>query len=358
MQSPTAPSRYLTGVLRRCASAFLILLSAASSQAQTPPSLSLHVAGGSVQITVTADAGSPCSLQFATNLPASQWFTLTNATTLGGSAQATDVLTTAGERFYRSLIATPTNMAWAQAGTFVMGSPTNEIARNTNELRHTVTFTKGFFISKLLVTQSNYFSLMSTNPSYYTPSNGYPSDLKRPVEQVSWFGASNYCAALTLQERAAGHIFTNWVYRLPTESEWEFACRAGATNAFYLGDSLLSGMANFDGEYEYIAGTGDVYNANGIYTNRTVDVGGYQANALGLFDMAGNVWEWCQDWYTNYPTGSVMDPQGPTNGLTRVFRGGSLNATGALCRSAQRNDANPSITVNTIGFRVVLAADP
>jgi sulfatase modifying factor 1 len=358
MQSPTAPSRSPTGVLRRCACAFLVLLSAARSQAQTPPSLSLHISGGSVQITVAADAGSPCSIQFATNLPASQWFTLTNATTLGGSAQATDISTPAGERFYRSLISTPTNTAWARAGTFVMGSPTNEIARNTNELQHTVTFTNGFFISKLLVTQSNYLSLMGTNPSYYAPSNGFPADLNRPVEQVSWFGASNYCVLLTQQERAAGHIFTNWVYRLPTESEWEFACRAGTTNAFYIGDSLLSGMANFDGEYEYVAGTGDQYNTNGIYLNKTVDVGGYQPNALGLYDMAGNVWEWCQDWSTNYPTGSVINPQGPANGSAKVFRGGSLNATGAFCRSAQRNDANPAITVNTIGFRVVLAADP
>jgi formylglycine-generating enzyme required for sulfatase activity len=338
--------------------AFLVFLSASRAPAQTPPSLSLDVSGGKVQITVTADAGSPCSIQFATNLPASQWFTLTNATTLGGSAQATDLLTAAGQRFYRSLIATPTNMDWARAGTFVMGSPTNELERNTNELQHTVTFTNGFFIGKFLVTQSNYLSLIGANPSYYTPSNGFTADLNRPVERVSWFGASNYCVVLTQQEQSAGRIFTNWVYRLPTESEWEFACRAGTTNAFYLGDSLLSGTANFDGEYEYINGVGDQYNTNGIYLNETVDVGGYQPNALGLYDMAGNVWEWCQDWSTNYPAGSVIDPQGPANGSTRVFRGGSLNETGAFCRSAQRNDANPSIAVNTIGFRVVLALGP
>jgi formylglycine-generating enzyme required for sulfatase activity len=334
-----------------------LLVTLATAPAQTPPALSLKFGTGTVQISVSADAGSPCSIQFATNL-AAQWLTLTNLTVTGGVAQAADTVTGGGPRFYRVVIPVPTNLIWVPAGAFVMGSPTNELERGTNETQHNVTLTRGFFIGGFLVRQSDYLSLMHTNPSYYTPSNHLTADLNRPVEQVSWFEASNYCAALTQQEQANGQIFTNWEYRLPTEAEWEFACRAGTTNAFYLGSSLLSGMANFNGQYEYVGGTGTVYDGSGIFTNRTVAVGGYLANPLGLYDMAGNVWEWCEDWFGNYPTTSVTDPQGPASGSTRVFRGGSLNATGRLCRSANRNDAQPGTAVNTIGFRVVLSAAP
>src|SRR5437016_562667 len=142
-----------------------------------------------------------------------------------------------------------------------MGIPTNELERNTNETQHTVALSKGLYVGKTLVTQGAYLSLLNTNPSYFTTNNGSTLDLSRPVERVSWFDATNYCYRLTQQERAAGRIFTNWSYRLPTEAEWEYACRAGVTNAFYYGGNLLSGMANFDGEYEYVSGTGTSFNA-------------------------------------------------------------------------------------------------
>jgi formylglycine-generating enzyme required for sulfatase activity len=337
---------------------FYALSALAPAIAQTPPALQLQLQPAATRISVTSEPGVPCTVQYATNLPASAWFPLTNLTFTGATTQVVDAVSGSALRYYRAQIVVPTNMVWVSAGTFLMGSPTNENERSTSETRHAVTLSRGFFIGAYQVTQSSYLSLLSTNPSYFGPSNGFTADLRRPVEQVSWSAATNYCAALTRREQAAGRIFTNWVYRLPTEAEWEFACRAGTTNAFYLGSSLHSGMANFDGRYEYVGGTGTVFNAGGVFTNRTVPVGGYAANPLGLYDMAGNVWEWCQDWYGAYPTNSVTDPQGPTNGVNRVFRGGSLNASGKLCRSANRNDTPPNTAVNTIGFRVVLSAGP
>jgi sulfatase modifying factor 1 len=183
-------------------------------------------------------------------------------------------------------------------------------------------------------------------------------DLTRPVEQVSWNDASNYCARLTQQEQSAGHIFAAWVYRLPTEAEWEYACRAGTTTPFYYGNDLRSGMANFDANYEYVGGFGTTNDPSGVFLDRTTSVGSYQPNAWGLYDMAGNTWEWCQDWYAVYPTNSATNPQGPATGSQKIFRGGALNSFGKECRSAMRDSYNPALGFNTVGFRVVLSAGP
>jgi formylglycine-generating enzyme required for sulfatase activity len=338
----------------------LILISLTRAFAQSSPGLAIAVSGSNASLTITADIGSPVTIQYATTVqPGATWFTLANSTLLSNPSSVVDPIGTISDtRFYRAVIAVPTNMVWVPAGTFVMGSPVSEAGRGpNNETQHTVTLTKGFFMGAYPVTQGNYLSVMNNNPSYYSTNHGFTLDPSRPVEQVKWTDATNYCGLFTLQERAAGRIFTNWVYRLPTESEWEYACRAGTATQFYYGTNLLSGMANFDGRYEYL-GTGTVFNVTGVFLNRTVPVGGYQPNARGLYDLAGNVWEWCQDWYTNYPAGAVIDPQGPPAGTQRVFRGGSLNATGAACRSASRDKTDPSTAVNTIGFRVVLAAGP
>jgi formylglycine-generating enzyme required for sulfatase activity len=205
-----------------------------------------------------------------------------------------------------------------------------------------------------LVTQGAYLAIMNTNPSYFSSNQ----NLSLPVETVSWFDASNYCAELTAQSQAAGQIFSNWVYRLPTEAEWEFACRAGTITAFYYGSNLLSGMANFNGEYPYLGGIGTTNNPSGVFLDSTTPVGSYQSNALDLYDMAGNLREWCQDWYGAYPTNSVSNPQGPTNGTERIFRGGAFNSPGDECRSARRDSYYPTSAFNTIGFRVVLAPGP
>jgi len=251
------------------------------------------------------------------------------------------------------------NMAWIPCGTFVMGSPASEAERGDDETQHTVTLSTGFYMGKYLVTQADYLAVMGNNPSWFTTQdlngNPIPVDLSRPVENVSWDDATAYCAQLTAQEQAAGRLSAGWVYRLPTESEWEYACRAGTTTAFYCGSALRSGMANFYGHEEYDASVGDIYNPSGIYLVCTTPVGSYQPNAWGLYDMAGNVWEWCRDWYGTYPIGSVTDPAGPTSGSLRVIRGGNWNNGANGCRSARRINDNPAGRNSRVGFRVVLA---
>jgi formylglycine-generating enzyme required for sulfatase activity len=270
------------------------------------------------------------------------------------------LLSVSGPMFYRVRgYAVPTNLVAIPAGSFVMGSPTNEPARLSDETQHTVTLTKGFCIGKREVTQAEYLAVMGSNPSFFTTKdgNGNPisPDLSRPVETVSWQNATNYCAQLTVRERSAGRLPAGYVYRLPTEAEWEYACRAGTTTPFHYGNELRSGMANFDGTYEYLIGEPHHYNPSGIYLGRTTSVGSYAPNAWGLYDMHGNVWERCQDWYGTYPSGSVSDPRGPAAGSYFVVRGGFWSGDARYCRSARREISRPTDRDYYIGFRVVLA---
>jgi formylglycine-generating enzyme required for sulfatase activity len=251
----------------------------------------------------------------------------------------------------------PANLVWIAPGSFSMGSSTNEALRNSDEVQHSVTITRGFWMQKYLVTQQDYLDAVGSNPSHFTTANGFPGPLTRPVEMVSWDDATNYCALHTRAARAAGLISTNEAYRLPTEAEWEYACRAGTATAFYLGDRLLSGDANFNGKLEYDAHFGLSQNPEGSNPGQPTSVGSYAPNGWGLYDMIGNVWEWCQDWYGPYLDQSVIDPQGPASGTMRVVRGGSCGASPILCRSAQRRAIDPANNANSnIGFRVVLSA--
>jgi formylglycine-generating enzyme required for sulfatase activity len=172
---------------------------------------------------------------------------------------------------------------------------------------------------------------------------------------VTWFDATNYCALRTQEEHDAGLLPANYAYRLPTESEWEYAARAGTTTAFYLGNRLYSGEANFDGQYSYGALTGSISNPGGIYLWKTTPVGSYSPNAWGLNDMIANVFEWCQDWYDAYPSGPVTDPQGARTGSNRVVRGGDWFRAAWVARSAQRTYFPPAFKESGVGFRVVLA---
>ena len=231
------------------------------------------------------------------------------------------------------------DLNWIEPGTFTMGSPSDEVGRWSNEVQHQVTLTKGYWMGKYEVTQEQYKAVMGTNPSYYEGT-----DL--PVEEVTWNDAKDFCAKLTAKEKAAGRLPEGYEYTLPTEAQWEYACRAGTTTALNSGKNL-SGEKKCP-EMDEVGWY--YYNSN-----KTHPVGQKQPNAWGLYDMHGNVHEWCLDWYEEYPTSAVKDPQGPSMGWDRVLRGGGNSSEARSCRSALRDSGSASTFSRSIGFRVALA---
>jgi formylglycine-generating enzyme required for sulfatase activity len=181
------------------------------------------------------------------------------------------------------------------------------------------------------VTQGQWKALMGGNPSYFKNAGR-----DAPVEQVSWDDALEFCHRLTERERLAGGLPEGYEYSLPTEAQWEFACRAGTTGD-YAGD---------------LAATAWYLNNSGNTTHRVAQK---QANLWGLYDMHGNVWEWCKDWYGDYPVGSATDPTGPSLGTLRVYRGGGLYSNARDCRSPNRYGLAPGFRGLRLGFRVALA---
>ena len=159
------------------------------------------------------------------------------------------------------------------------------------------------------------------------------------LKHVSWEDAQEFIKKLNAKGEGT--------YRLPSEAEWEYAARAGTTTAFAFGDSLSSEQANFNGDYPYGGA------AKGTYLEKTTAVGSYRANGWGLYDMHGNVWEWVEDWYGDYPSGAVTDPTGAATGSNRVGRGGGWGATAGDLRSANRYFDTPSFRFNYLGFRVL-----
>ncbi len=232
------------------------------------------------------------------------------------------------------------DMIWIEPDTFMMGSQTDELGRNDNETWHDVTLTQGYWLGKYEVTQAQYQAIMGTNPSYI-------KGVDLPVEQVTWYDATNFCAKLTARERAAGRLPAGYEYTLPTEAQWEYACRAGTMT------SLNSGMdlSNAEECPEMDKVGWYYYNSN----DKTHPVGQKQPNNWGLYDMHGNVYEWCLDWYGDYPTSSVIDPTGSDTGDLRVQRGGGRSLRASGCRSAWRSSSISTSRYRIGGFRVALA---
>jgi formylglycine-generating enzyme required for sulfatase activity len=230
-------------------------------------------------------------------------------------------------------------MVWIPPGQFVMGSPNDEVGRDQDEGPETkVKITQGFWMGKCEVTQAEYKAVMGSNPSIFT------GDTNRPVEKVSWQEAMDYCARLTQRAQAAGQLPEGWLYRLPTEAEWEYACRAGASTRFCYGDDTHYTQL---GEYAWFMDNSDA---------ETHPVGKKRPNAWGLHDMHGNVWEWCLSrWESSLPGGSITDLVVRAEGGLRVARGGSWLYDGRACRSANRDEYSPSNRCSDVGFRVVLA---
>ena len=216
------------------------------------------------------------------------------------------------------------------AGKFLMGSPATEKERYPNEAQHEVTLTQGFRMGVYEVTQAQYEQVMGKNPSYFKGA-------MLPVETVSYDDALAFCKKLSdlPAEKAVGRK-----YRLPTEAEWEYSCRAGTSTRFYFGNELNGTQANYDGNNP----------------GKTTPAGSYPANAWGLYDMHRNVWEWCQDRYGDYPQQSLTDPRGPEVGSDRVLRGGCWGIEAARCRSAYRNWDGPSGRFYGYGFRLALSS--
>ena len=211
---------------------------------------------------------------------------------------------------YHTVSSIGLEMIFCPPGTFTMGSPANEPGRGGDESPHTVTLTHGFYLGKYEVTQAQYQTVMNGNseglgadPSQFKGSN-------RPVEEVSWEDAQVFLAQLNAIEQTAGRLPAGWEYALPTEAQWEYACRAGTSTIYSWGNDINSSRAN----YNWDGGAHD-----GNDSKQTVEIGQFSANPWGFFDMHGNVWEWVHDWKANYPGGALTDPVGPASGSHRVL---------------------------------------
>ena len=257
-------------------------------------------------------------------------------------------------------------MVFVKGGVFTMGSPENEVGRSQDETQHQVKLSD-FYICKYAVSVAE-FKKFIDGKKYVTDAekgdgsyvwNGKewkkekginwrfgvsgkertPAEYDHPVVHVSWNDAVAYCGWLSEQ--------TGKTFRLPTEAEWEYACRAGTSTPFSTGENLTTDQANYDGNYLYNN------NKKGLFGESTVPVNYFQPNNLGLYNMHGNVWEWCNDWYGNYPASPQTNPKGPSTGTRRVYRGGSWFSNAASCRSDYRSFITPDGSNYYLGLRLL-----
>ncbi len=306
------------------------------------PRISASSSGGHLAITWPGAPGDQFQAQFTTNLAAGAWWPLPTGIVTNGFqfTLVEEVIPQQSDCFFRiqrlPVLRPPDDMVWIAPGSFRMGTPAADPNVTPNEFsQFEVTLTYGFWIGRCEVTQSDYQNVMCLNPANFT------GNLNRPVERVSWHEAMEFCARLTQQERQAGRLPDTYVYRLPTEAEWEYVTRAGTTNWFSFGDDPTA-LVNYAW-----------YSANS--SAHPHPVGQRLANPWGLSDVHGNVFEWCWDWIGAAPSQPVTDFRGATNGSYRAIRGGAWSFPWVNCRSSWRVGYPPSGRTVDVGFRIVLA---
>src|SRR6185295_10296323 len=242
------------------------------------------------------------------------------------------------------------------AGTFLMGASSSEAESGEDERpQHRVRISKPFHLSIYEVTQGEFLRVMGKQPSFFSstgPGKGRVKGMNTdrfPAEQITWNDAVEFCRRLSAldDEKQAGRV-----YRLPSEAEWEYACRAGSQTPFYFGNKISSRQANFNGKFPYD-------DEQGPFLARTAIVGSYAPNAFGIYDMHGNVVEWCADRYDRgyYKNSPEIDPRGPATGTERVIRGGDWYSDARDCRAAFRYADIPDGVFYVLGFRVVMTYD-
>jgi formylglycine-generating enzyme required for sulfatase activity len=246
----------------------------------------------------------------------------------------------------------PMNMVLIMGGSFMMGSPDTEIDRRENESPQHQVAVPSFFMSEFPITQAHWATVAQL-PKVKIDLEIAPANFKgadRPIERVDWFEAIEFCQRLSLH--------TGRTYRLPTEAEWEYACRAGSITPFHFGDTLTTDLANYRGtdheEYQWSGSYGQ--GPKGIYRQETTQVNSFNPNAFGLYDMHGNIWEWCQDDYSDNYDVTPVDGSAwvsEENSGLKILRGGSWLNNPRVCRSAIRFNYDPDYRINNVGFRVV-----
>ena len=236
---------------------------------------------------------------------------------------------------------------WIHPGRLVMGSPQTEPQRIDDETQHKVILNQGFWLAETCCTQALWMAVLGSgeNPSHFIGE-------QKPVEKISWDDSQQFIEQLNRRSAQPDSTTGDAQFRLPTETEWEYACRAGTTTPFSFGENITTEEVNYDGDIPYANGP------EGKFREATMDVKSLPENPWGLFEMHGNVWEWCQDWFADYPQREVVNPVGPKEGSSRVIRGGSWGNYGSGCRSACRYCSEPDSRLGYVGVRLAWGPIP